>query len=345
MTSPSDGSPPPPPRPCRSCAPFAELLGPTRPAPRRLDWDAVCDAVVCITTRAARERRWTHLKAALEAADLARRCTLLLNERACDLEGRDCDRLDACFASHLYVIQQAAAAGQRRVLILEDDVYFDVPALPGALRACSRFLRTRRPFSAFLFGGVYTEMKATSVPGVFSGRGTQAHAWLVDVQHPVWAGALASDHRMPDVFNHEHGTTFLLHPDVAFQRSFAAGEATADRPVYNLAELPPLHQALTKLGLRFGMRNCWEGCARRTNSLVRATGSIRVALIVLGVLVGLLSGAVVALACSWWAWAHRGREAAMAARLKDPEPADLAALVRVPTTASSAPHAACMNLS
>lgn len=286
---------------CRRSASFAELLGTPHKAPRRLNWEAVCDAVVCITTLNAREFRWPHLKAALEAADLARRCTLLLNERACDLGGNDCDRLDACFASHLYVIQKAAAAGLQHVLILEDDVYFDVRALPRALRACSRFLKARRAsFSAFLFGGVYTEMSATAISGVFAGRGTQAHAWLVNVQHPLWQTAPGSGYRMPDIFNHELGTTFLLHPDVAFQRSFAAGEAPSDRPVYNLAEFPPLHRVLTKIGLQFGMRNCWEGCARKTNSAVRLTGSIRAALIVLGVLVGvlvaLLSAAVIALA-------------------------------------------------
>ena len=230
---------------------------------------------------------------------------MLLNEKACDIDGNDCELIYACFASHICVIQQAQTDGLHHVLILEDDVYFDVEKLAAGVRSCRAFLKAGLDFSAFLFGGVYTEMQKTDIDHIFSGKGMQAHAWLVNVQHPVWATASTSGHRMPDVFHHVHGVTYMLHPDIAFQRSFWDGKDSSAEPVYNLAEIPPLYRILTKLGIRFGMRNCWEGCAKNTNALVKRTGSIKVALIVLGSLVGLLSLAIVTMACTWVAWAKK----------------------------------------
>jgi len=278
-----------------------ELLGISHsPSPKRLPWESICDEVVCITTRKAGQKRWRHLKKALEDADLARLATILLNERPCDLEDRACDLIDACFASHFFIIEKAQREGLHKILILEDDFYFDVPALPHALRACAAFLRVDVPFSAFLFGGVYTEMRSTPIPGVYHGRGVQAHAWLVNVEHPAWGAAPGSGFRMQDLYNHERGDTYMVYPDVAFQRDFSTGDADErNRPVYNLAEFPVLYRTLTRIGSRFGMRNCWEGCARKTNAIVSCTGSIRAALITLGVLVGLLSIVVVSLSCAW----------------------------------------------
>jgi len=293
---------------CRSLILYEDALGPTRsPPPRRLAWETICDEVVCITTKGASQKRWKALKQALEEADLARLAMLLLNERPCDLQGQTCDLIDACFASHFCVIQKAQQERLRLILILEDDVYFDVEALPRALEACASFLRTGRPFSAFLFGGVYTEMQSTGVPDVYHGRGMQAHAWLVNVEHPVWESAPDSGFRMQDVYNHECGETYMVYPDVAFQRDFATGAAKQDRPVYNLAEFPVMYRALTRIGMKFGIQNCWEGCARKTNAIVRYTGSIKAALVTLGVLVGILSITVVSMACTWAARARRRR--------------------------------------
>lgn len=289
---------------CRSMSTFADLLGPPNGTPSaQLPWETICDEVVCITTQKAGQKRWKFLKRALEHADLARLVTLLVNTRPCDLQGRSCELIDACFASHFCIIQKAQEEKLRSVLILEDDVYFDVEGLPRAIEKCRSFLEADLPFSAFLFGGVYTEMSSTEVDGVYKGRGMQAHAWLVNVRHPVWNVALDSGHRMQDVYNHEHGETYMVYPDVAFQKDFSAGEGK--RPTYNLAEMPPLYRALTSIGLRFGMRNCWEGCARRTNAIVRTTGSIKAALVTLGVLVGVLSCAIVIMACTWAAKCER----------------------------------------
>ena len=290
---------------CRSLATFADVLG-THSAPtRRLPWETICDEVVCITTQKAGKARWKFLKTALEQADLARVVTLLMNERPCDLQGQECDCIDACFASHFCIIQKAQQEKLRLVLILEDDVYFDVEGLPRALSSCKAFLKANLPFSAFLFGGVYTEMQSTSIQNVYHGRGMQAHAWLVNVQHPVWDSALDSGFRMQDWYNHERGDTYMVYPDVAFQQNFSASEDKKDRPVYNLADFPIMYRTLTRIGMQFGMRNCWENCARRTNSIVRCTGSIKAVLVILGVLVGILSIVVVTMSCTWAAWAQK----------------------------------------
>jgi hypothetical protein len=196
-------------------------------------------------------------------------------------------------------------SGIRRVLVLEDDVYFDAPKLRRAVGACLEFLKADLDFSAFLFGGVYTEMQATSISGVFSGKGVQAHCWLINVRHPVWNAAANSGFRMADMYNHERGLTYMIHPGVAFQRDFSRGETAKSRPVYNLEEFPPLYRTLTELGMRFGMRNCWEGCARKTNSLVYKTGSIKAAVISLGVVVGVLLSVIVTMACCWATWAQK----------------------------------------
>jgi len=264
----------------------------------------VCDEIVCITTKRGR-KRWPHLKKALAEADLIRLAAILLNERPCDRAGQDCEILDAATASHFFLIEKARREGLRRVLILEDDVYFDVAALPQAIDACAAFLRCQLPFSAFLFGGVYTEMEATELPLIYRGRGVQAHAWLVNVQHPTWSTLDDNGFRMCDVYNHERGTTFMVYPDVAFQKDFATGEKRENRPVYALSEFPLLYRVLTRVGLHFGMQNCWEGCARRTNAIVRRTGSIRTAVIILGVFVGLLTLALLAVSCSWLACAKK----------------------------------------
>lgn len=286
---------------CRSLVAFEEVFGTMHAASETLPWETVCDEVVCITTQKAGKKRWRSLKRALEEADLARLATLLLNERPCDLQGHTCNLIDACFASHFFIIEKARREKLKRILILEDDVYFDVEALPLAVEACSAFLGTGRPFSAFLFGGVYTEMQSTDIARVYHGRGMQAHAWLVNVEHPAWGAALHSGYRMQDVYNHEHGQTYMVYPDVAFQKDFATGEQKKNRPVYNLAELPVLYRTLTRIGMQFGMQNCWESCARKTNAIVRCTGSIKAALVTLGVLVGVLSIAIVCMSCAWLA--------------------------------------------
>jgi len=265
----------------------------------------LCDEVVCITTQKTGQKRWKRLKRSLEDADLARLATLLMNERPCDLQGRACDLIDACFASHFFIIEKAQREQLNRILILEDDVYFDVQALPLAVEACAAFLKKNLAFSAFLFGGVYTEMQSTGVPRVYRGRGMQAHAWLVNVQHPAWGAAPNSGFRMQDVYNHERGETYMVYPDVAFQRDFATGEQKKNRPVYNLAELPVLYRALTRIAMQCGMQNCWENCARKTNAIVRYAGSIKVALVTLGVLVGILSIAIVSVTCAWLARKRR----------------------------------------
>ena len=285
---------------CRSLVSFEEVLGAGRAANRTLPWELVCDEVVCITTQKGGQKRWKLLKKSLEDADLARLATLLMNERPCDLKGLTCNLIDACFASHFFIIEKAQREKLKRILILEDDVYFDVEALPSAIEACSAFLGTGRPFSAFLFGGVYTEMQTTDIPKIYHGRGMQAHAWLVNVEHPAWgAAALHSGFRMQDVYNHERGQTYMVYPDVAFQRDFATGEQKKNRPVYNLSELPILYQTLTKIAMQFGMQNCWESCARKTNAIVSCTGSIKAALITLGVLVGMFSIAIIFLSGKW----------------------------------------------
>ena len=291
--------------PCRSLVTVEELLGSSHDKPpHKLPWEGICDEVVCITSRSG-QQRWPHLKKALAEADLLRVVTLLLNDRPCDRADQTCEILDACTASHFFLIEKARHEGLQRVLILEDDVYFDVAALPRALEACAAFLALRLPFSAFLFGGVYTEMTATDVPLIYHGRGVQAHAWLVNVQHAAWNTLDDNGFRMCDVYNHEHGNTYMVYPDVAFQKDFASGENKKNRPVYNLAEFPLLYRVLTQVGMRFGMQNCWEGCARKTNAVVRHTGSIKVAVIILGVFVGLLTVALLAVSCSWVAWAKR----------------------------------------
>jgi hypothetical protein len=129
------------------------------------------------------------------------------------------------------------------------------------------------------------QMRSTDTPRVFSGKGVQSHAWLINVRHPSWEGATESGFRMPDIYNHERGQTYFLHPGVAFQRNFALAEAKGQRPVYNLTEFPPIYRVLTKLSMFLGMKNCWEGCARRTNDLVFMTGDVRRTLVCLSLLV------------------------------------------------------------
>lgn len=253
------------------------------PSPeKRLPWEQICDVVVCLTTRGARKLRWRHLRRSLEEADLTRMTKILLSERPCDVYDRACDVLDACMASHFSAINWAKTQGHSRVLILEDDAYFDVPMLPKAIQACAKFLEMRWKFSVFLFGGVYTETQPTCVPHVVKGKGVQAHAWLINLDHPIWGDKKhRSKFRMVDIYNYHRGETYMVYPDVAFQRDFSRGERQVDRPVYDLKAFPFPYGLLTRIGLHFGMRNCWEDCARRTNSVVEYAGSIDVALIVL----------------------------------------------------------------
>lgn len=260
-----------------------ELLGPCRPAApgkKTLGWERVCEAIVCVTTLGARRRRWRHLKKSLGAADLLHRTKILVNSRPCDSQDSACDVLDACKHSHLTAMAWAEAQGVSLLLILEDDLYFDLPALPSAIQACERFLERGRSFSTFLFGGVYLEARSTDVPGVLEGKGVQAHAWLLNLKHPTWRRPRRStDFRMLDLYNLHEGQTFMAYPDVAFQRDFSRGGAPGKAPVYALEEFPFLYRVLTRIGTYFGVRNCWESCARRTNALSKYAGSIEVALL------------------------------------------------------------------
>jgi hypothetical protein len=279
---------------CRFILDAREVLGPPKLASpaRKFQWEKVCEAIVCLTTLKAKRRRWVHLKKSLEEADLADRAKIVLSLRPCDSVNETCDVLEACKHSHLVAMDWARAQGYKTLLVLEDDVYFEVPALPRAIEACYRFLKSGKPFSTFLLGGVYLEAKATDVPGVLGGKGAQAHAWLINLQHRIWSRPQKSKNfRMLDLYNHQVGQTYMAYPGVAFQRDFSKGERLLEKPVYDLHDFPFFYRVLTRIGLYFGMRNCWEGCARRTNALSKYAGSIEVALIVLSsVLVCLVVG-------------------------------------------------------
>jgi hypothetical protein len=244
---------------------------------------------VCVTTLGARRKRWRHLKKALESADLLCRTKILLSSRPCDSQDNACDVLDACKHSHLFAMAWAEAQGFSRLLILEDDLYFEEPGLPRAVEACERFLAKGRSFSTFLFGGVYLEMKDTDVPGVLAGKGAQSHAWLVNLKHALWRyPRRLTEFRMLDLYNLRKGQTFMAYPAVAFQRDFSRGSSPSLAPVYALEEFPFLYRVLTRIGGYFGMRNCWESCSRTTNVLTKYAGSIEIALLVFSLLSVLL---------------------------------------------------------
>lgn len=267
-------------RNCRSILTFQKVFGEEASADSEsLPWLELCDAVFCMSTKKHLSKRGAHLKKSLKEAGLSSCVQIIVNEGAYTKTCRKCSPVRACGQSHAFAIDYARRLGMRIVLVLEDDFYFDVPVLKASFDAMRGFLKQGVPFSAFLLGGVYLKMRPTGLSRVFKGRGAQTHAWILDSSHPVWSDEKTfSRFDMVDIYNNVHGETYMLYPDVAFQRNFQSSEDSHIRPVYPLQQFPLLYRILTWIGLKFGMRNCWEGCARNTNYLIRHTGSLEMLL-------------------------------------------------------------------
>ena len=267
-------------RNCRAVLTFQEVFGEEVSAESEsFPWLGLCQAVFCMTTRKLLSKRGKHLQKSLLEAGLSPYVRIVVNEGAYTKACRKCSTVRANCQSHAFVIDYARKLGLRLVLVLEDDFYFDVPVLKASFDAMRGFMEQDVPFSAFLLGGVYLGMRPTGLSRIFKGQGVQAHAWILDLGHPVWSDEKTfSRFDMADIYNNVHGETYMIYPDVAFQRNFQRSEDTRSRPVYPLKQFPLLYRILTWIGLKFGMRNCWEGCARNTNFLVRYTGSLEMLL-------------------------------------------------------------------
>jgi hypothetical protein len=266
---------------CRSIESFSDVFRESPSPSIKFPWESVCEAAFCMTTKSLLRERGGHLRTALLESGLSDFAKIVVNDGPFTKECRKCSIVRANKESHTFVYDHARQLGFKTILVLEDDFYFDVKALLESFSSISSFLRRKYDFSVLLLGGVYLDMQKTEIPKVFHGKGVQAHAWIVNLSHPLWSdGRSLQKYDMVDICNNRHGDTYMLYPDIAFQKSFCRKGAYASRPVYPLKQFPVLYRVLTWVGLKLGMRNCWEGCARKTNFLIRYLGSLEVLVIV-----------------------------------------------------------------
>jgi len=262
---------------CRSLLRDARLLGAPEPDAERVSpeaWRGVVDGVYCIVA-ASNRNRWPSLAAALRGAGLLDATRLVYNEArcACDDASQVSDPVLALRCSHLAALEAARAAGHRRALVLEDDVYFDLDALPASLAALTAFYAGpgAEALPLLHLGGVYLSA-AAAAPRVLRGRAVQLHAYVALPFHAAWRDIEASPKVAMDLATSTVTEAFLLHPAVAFQRPFV-GQAAS----WPLHELAPFERSATRAMLGLGIGNCWERCSRAVNAATAFMGSIHAA--------------------------------------------------------------------
>lgn len=148
-----------------------------------LDPWAFIDAVFCITLDTTTHRH-PRLQAELERVKLWPKTTLLINQR--DPQGG----VRGCFESHRKAWSNARERGFKRVLIVEDDVFFTQDWAKN-LNDVSRFLDENEDWDCFFLG--WAPFKSQRTPWKHVERmvcGTAMHAYIVS--HRAMAKGLPS---------------------------------------------------------------------------------------------------------------------------------------------------------
>lgn len=183
-----------------------------------MDWDFFCK-IYCVSVRERTDRR-AEAKRQFAAVGLLDRVEFYIVER--DKHPEDIER--GIYESHIKCIQKGLDAGARHILIFEDDILFD-RFDPERLKACTRFLQSKKEWKILLLGCLFNSVKPTESKAVIKVKHRcLSHAYALNrnfarefVRIP-WPGCAYDC-----LFSRYDEGVYAIYPSIAFQSDSPSG--------------------------------------------------------------------------------------------------------------------------
>ena len=183
-----------------------------------MGWDFFCK-VFCVSVRERTDRR-TEARKQFAAVGLIDRVEFYIVEK--DKNPEDIER--GIYESHIICIQKGLDAGARHILIFEDDIIFD-RLDPEKLKACTRFLQSRKEWKILLLGCLVNGLKPTESKAVMKVKyRSLSHAYALnrnfarEIVKIPWPG-FAYD----CLFCRYNEGVYAIYPSIAFQSDSPSG--------------------------------------------------------------------------------------------------------------------------
>ena len=183
-----------------------------------MGWDFFCK-VFCVSVRERTDRR-TEARKQFAAVGLIDRVEFYIVEK--DKNPEDIER--GIYESHIICIQKGLDAGARHILIFEDDIIFD-RLDPEKLKACTRFLQSRKEWKILLLGCLVSGLKPTESKAVMKVKyRSLSHAYALnrnfarEIVKIPWPG-FAYD----GLFCNYNEGVYAIYPSIAFQSDSPSG--------------------------------------------------------------------------------------------------------------------------
>jgi len=183
-----------------------------------MDWDFFCK-IYCVSVRERTDRR-TEARRQFAAVGLLDRVEFYIVEK-----DENPDEIEkGIYESHIQCIQKGLDAGARHILIFEDDILFD-RFDPEKLKACTRFLQSRKEWKILLLGCLVNGLKPTGSKSVMEVKyRSLSHAYALnrdfarEIVSIPWPG-FAYD----CLFCRYNEGVYAIYPSIAFQSNSPSG--------------------------------------------------------------------------------------------------------------------------
>lgn len=183
-----------------------------------MGWDFFCK-IFCVSVRERTDRR-TEARKQFAAVGLLNRVEFYIVEK--DEHPEDIER--GIYESHIKCIQKGLDAGARHILIFEDDILFD-RFDPGKLKACTRFLQSKKEWKILLLGCLINGLKPTESKAVTEVKyRSLSHAYALNrnfarkIVRIPWPGGAYDC-----LFCHYNEGVYAIYPSIAFQSDSPSG--------------------------------------------------------------------------------------------------------------------------
>ena len=183
-----------------------------------MGWDFFCK-IFCVSVRERKDRR-AGARKQFAAVGLLERVEFYIVEK--DESPEDIER--GIYESHIKCIQKGLDAGARHILIFEDDILFDRFDLE-KLKACTRFLQSKKEWKILLLGCLVNGLKPTESKSVMNVKyRSLSHAYALNrnfakkIVRIPWPG-FAYD----CLFCRYDEGVYAIYPSIAFQSDSPSG--------------------------------------------------------------------------------------------------------------------------
>ena len=183
-----------------------------------MGWDFFCK-IFCVSVRESTDRR-TEARKQFAAVGLLDRVEFYIVEK--DKHPEDIER--GIYESHIKCIQKGLDAGARHILIFEDDILFDRFDAE-KLKACTRFLKSKKEWKVLLLGCLVNGLKPTESKSVMKVKHRSlSHAYALnrkfarEIVRIPWPGCAFDCLFCP----YDEGV-YAIYPSIAFQSDSPSG--------------------------------------------------------------------------------------------------------------------------